>query len=88
MTMRPVTRLAPFLIAIAAWAQQPYLNLDFETATRGILWYWAIATPGYDYSVDTMEFQSGAQSLRIRSTAAASNPSSTLCRAKFPDLHD
>lgn len=31
------------LLPLTAFAQQPYLNLDFETATRGRLWSWSTA---------------------------------------------
>jgi erythromycin esterase-like protein len=54
-------------------AAQPYLNLNFETATRGLLWYWYTVSPGYDYTIDTAEFQSGSQSLRVTNVSAASN---------------
>ena len=64
--MSPALRLVPFLIAVAAWAQQPYLNLDFETASRGMPWYWSTNSPGYQYDLDAADFQSGAQSLAFR----------------------
>lgn len=52
-------------------AQQPYLNLDFETATRGQLWVWTIVSPsGYNYAADPLVFWSGSQSLRMECAAA------------------
>jgi erythromycin esterase-like protein len=65
-------RLFPIWFAIAAQAQ-PYLNLDFETATRGQPWYWSTSSAGYEYAVDATDFQSGNQSFRIRNVNAPPN---------------
>jgi erythromycin esterase len=56
-------------------AQQPFLNLDFETSSRSQLWSWAAGASGYEYVPDGSVFFSGAQSLRIRNTGA---PASTF----------
>lgn len=65
-------RLVPFLFAFGVQAQ-PYLNLDFETATRGQLWYWGTSGAGYQFVVDTTNFESGTQSLRIQNVSAPAN---------------
>jgi erythromycin esterase len=57
-------------LAVSGAAQQPYLNLDFETATRGQLWCWSEYGPGYEFALDTSVKVSGAQSLRIRDVNA------------------
>src|SRR5437879_7736041 len=69
---RKMTRIAwliPFVLAIASHSQ-PYLNLDFETATRGRPWSWSIGSAGYEYTVDSADFHSGTRSLRIRNVNA------------------
>ena len=62
-------RYLPFLLVVAASAQ-PYLNLDFETSSRGQPWYWFSNGTGYEFTLDTATFQSGSQSLHIRSASA------------------
>jgi erythromycin esterase len=52
---------------VACYGQQPYLNLDFETSTRGRARSWGAGGTGYEIAVDQTEFMSGAQSLRVRS---------------------
>jgi erythromycin esterase len=59
--------LCPILLLLPhAAAQQPYLNLDFETATRGMPWGWGYGGNGYEFALDTSVAYSGAQSFRIR----------------------
>jgi len=62
------------LIALGdpAWSQQTFLNLDLETATRGQVWNWTAVIAGYQIAADTSVFHTGAQSLRIANTGAAS----------------
>lgn len=48
----------------------PYLNLDFETATRGQPWSWITCCSGYELAFDTNFVVSGAQSLRIQDVNA------------------
>ncbi len=67
--MSKVFRLVPFLFAFGVQAQ-PYLNLDFETATRGQPWYWGMSGTGYQFVVDTTNFESGTESLRIQNMSA------------------
>lgn len=67
--MSKLLRLMPCLFAFSVQAQ-PYLNLDFETATRGQLWYWGTGGAGYQIAVDTTNFESGTQSLRIQNVNA------------------
>jgi uncharacterized protein (TIGR03437 family) len=47
-----------------------YLNLDFETTTRGELWDWSLYGPGYEIAADSSVAYSGQQSLRIRNLTA------------------
>jgi erythromycin esterase len=66
--MIPLKRCLLLLAAIVAcYAQQPYLNLDFETSTRGKARSWSAGGTGYEIAVDQTDFISGTQSLRIRS---------------------
>jgi erythromycin esterase len=58
-------------LAKSGVAQQTFLNLDFETATRGRVWCWDSTIPGYDIAADTSVAFSGNQSLRIGNTGAA-----------------
>ena len=67
--MTRITWLVPFWFAIAAQAQ-PYLNLDFETATRGRPWSWSVGSAGYEYTVDSSDFHPGNRSLRIQNVNA------------------
>jgi len=67
--MSILLRTAPFLFAFVLQAQ-PYLNLDFETASRGQLWYWSYGATGYQFSIDTTIFESGKQSLKIQNLSA------------------
>jgi len=65
---------AMVLLACALVAQaQPYLNLDFETATRGRPRSWYQSGAGYDIQLDTKDVVSGKQSLRVRYVNAAPN---------------
>jgi len=67
-------RLAIVFLACAFVAQaQPYLNLDFETATRGRLRTWYQGGTGYDIQLDASQAVSGKQCLRIRYVDAAPN---------------
>jgi len=66
-----MTRLLPLLVAAGVNAQ-PYLNLDFETSTRGMPWYWYTTGAGYSFALDSTTFESGVQSLHIQSVTAAS----------------
>jgi erythromycin esterase-like protein len=88
--MSKVFRLIPFLFALGVQAQ-PYLNLDFETATRGQLWYWNAGAAGYTFTVDTTDFQSGQQSLRIQNVSAPATglgvASQTLPMDQFRGKH-
>ena len=61
--MRPLILALLFTVAVGA---QPYLNLDFETATRNRARAWSLAGAGYELVLDTSTVQSGSQSLRIR----------------------
>src|SRR5437667_411814 len=67
--MRSFLRSLPFLLASAAYAQ-PYLNLDFEATLRGAPAYWSLGSVGFGYALDTADFHSGSQSLRIRNVSA------------------
>jgi erythromycin esterase len=49
-----------------AAAQQAYLNLDFEAATRGQPWGWTYGGGTYQFGLDTAIANSGSQSFRIR----------------------
>jgi erythromycin esterase len=67
MTPRALLWLSPLLCLLPyAAAQQAHLNLDFETATRGIPWSWSYGGSAYDFALDTSVAFSGAQSFRIR----------------------
>jgi hypothetical protein len=57
MLMFFAVRVIPFLLVLSAEAQ-PYLNLDFETSSRGVLWYWSTSTSGYEYVLDTTQVKS------------------------------
>ena len=64
---RGVVFASLLLLSSTAAAQQPYLNLDFETATRGQPWSWSEGGgPNYEFALDTAVKYSGSQSLRIR----------------------
>jgi erythromycin esterase len=65
MRYSPWLLLISFLLPRAA-AQQAYLNLDFETATRGQPWSWTYAGSSYVLGLDTSVAQAGAQSFRMR----------------------
>jgi erythromycin esterase len=54
------------LLFTAAAGAQPYLNLDFETSTRGRARNWSLGGAGYELTLDSATIQSGRQSLRIR----------------------
>jgi erythromycin esterase-like protein len=71
------------LYATAACAQ-PYLNLDFETATRGQLWNWSGCVSQYQCVPDSAIFESGVQSLRIDSQNAATTGSLGVSSQYFP----
>ncbi|MBZ5618737.1 MAG: erythromycin esterase family protein [Acidobacteriia bacterium] len=58
--------LGSLLLSLIAVAQEPYFNLDFETATRGQPWSWSGGGASYQIGVDTAVKYSGAESLRIR----------------------
>ena len=67
--LRVLAFAATLLTLPPAVAQQrTYLNLDFETATRGRPWAWSTGGAAYDFALDTAAPNSGAQSLRIRYT--------------------
>ncbi|MBS1854423.1 MAG: erythromycin esterase family protein [Acidobacteria bacterium] len=53
-------------------APKTFLNLDFETATRGMAWGWVPAnSSGFLFAADGEVAFSGARSLRIANTGAA-----------------
>lgn len=60
-------------VGLVAQNAAPYLNLDFETSTRGMPWYWNIGAAGFDFALDTSTFVAGTQSLRIQNVSASQN---------------
>ncbi len=46
-----ISPVLALLFAVTAHAQ-PYLNLDFETATRGQPWGWSSGAAGYEFAID------------------------------------
>lgn len=71
------------LAALGA-AQQPYFNLDFETATAGRIWVWATyGAPAYQWSPDVAVFCSGKQSLRV-DTTGVTGPTYATVMQYFP----
>jgi erythromycin esterase len=65
MRCNPAILTLLFLLPHAA-AQQAYLNLDFETATRGQPWSWTYGGGTYQFGLDSLTANSGAQSFRVR----------------------
>jgi len=62
----PALAMAMLALAVSGAAQQPYLNLDFETAVRGRPWAWCEYGNGYHRALDTSTKVSGAQSEMIQ----------------------
>src|SRR5260221_14021596 len=71
--MTRISWLIPLVFAIAAH-EQPYLNLDFETAARGRPLYRSAGSTGDEYTADSADFHSGNRSLRIRNVNAPPPP--------------
>ena len=80
------TRTLLLLLLSGAAGTQPYLNLDFETSTRGQLWNWSSLSSYYEYAPDSTVFQSGAQSLRIRSLSAPAGSQAYAAQTLPPSL--
>jgi erythromycin esterase-like protein len=63
---------ASLLLLAVDGAPAPFLNLDFELALRSFPFAWTLNGIGFEFAIDTSVFQSGTQSLRIRSSTAGS----------------
>jgi erythromycin esterase-like protein len=71
-----IRRALLFLLPAVALAQPAYVDLGFEVAARGQFWDWpSSSNTQYQFAPDTTVFQSGAQSMRIRSLPAATSSS-------------
>jgi erythromycin esterase len=68
----PAVAFAMLALSGSGAAQTTFLNLDFETATRGQLWGWSAGGNGYEFAPDTSTAVSGSQSLRVRNTGGQS----------------
>lgn len=74
-----------FAVSAIGCFAQPYLNLDFETAARGLPWSWSTGdSVNFAYALDSSTFQAGAQSLRMRSLTRAAATSSGTVAQYFP----
>src|SRR4030095_15966174 len=63
---------ASLLLLAVDGAPAPFLNLDFELALRSFPFAWTLNGKGFEFAIDTSVFQSGTQSLRIRSSTPGS----------------
>ena len=79
-------RLLLGLLPLAALAQPPYLNLSFETNSRGFPWGWGSSSPGYEAAADAGTAHAGNQSLRIRWVNAPATTFADVYQRLPPEL--